>query len=84
MLKCSATMCEVSRVQREKNYGDFNALHLSWDEKTNTYGENLTINLNWEDFAIITTETPTFIAANGCSKIDSMVISSHLTEEEFF
>ena len=59
--------------------GFFNARHLSWDGQTNTYGEILTNNLNWEDFTIKTTETPTFIAANGCSKIIFMVISSNLT-----
>ena len=69
----------VSQVQRDNHYGEFNARHLSWDEKTNTYGEILTNNLSWEDFTIITTETPTYIAANGCSKIDFMVISSNLT-----
>ena len=70
---------EVLRVQRDNNYGDFNARHLSWDEKTKRYGKILTNNLKLEDFTIITTETPAFIAANGCSKNEFMVLSSNLT-----
>ena len=69
---------EISRVQRDNHFGGLQRL-LQWDETTNTYGEILTNNLTWGVFTIITTETSTFIAANGCSKIDFMVISSNLT-----
>ena len=79
MLKFAEKMAKIHGCKGIITMGDFNARHTSWDEKTNTYGEILTNNLNWEDFTISTTETPTFIAANGCSKIDFMVISSNLT-----
>ena len=79
MLNCAEKMATFPGCKRITTMGDFYARNLSWDEKTNTYGEFLTHNLNWEEFTIITTETATFIAANGCGKFDLKAISSNLT-----
>ena len=73
MWKSAENMAKFHWCKGIITMGDFNARHLSWNEKTNTYGVTLTNNLNWDDFTIITTETPTFIAVIGCSKIDFMV-----------
>ena len=79
MMKCAEMMAKFHRCTVIITMGDFNARLLSWDKKTNTYCEILTNNLNWEGFTIITAETPTFIAVNGCSKINFILISSNLT-----
>ena len=78
-LKMLEKMAKFHGCKGRITMGDFNVWHLSWDEKTSTYGKLLTRNLKWEVFTIIATATPTFIAANRSSVIDFMVISIILT-----
>ena len=61
--------------------GDFNARHQSWgDSINNYYGKNLTESLDHTEFSICTSNSPTFICANGSSHIDLSIISNNLAD----
>ena len=61
--------------------GDFNSRHVSWGDKINdAYGKILFENLDSNKYAIISPDEPTFLSANGSSKIDLMVISKELED----
>ena len=61
--------------------GDFNSRHLSWGDKVNNYyGSNLAELLDNTKYSVCTSETPTFLCANGDSLIDLSIISNNLAE----
>ena len=61
--------------------GDFNARHTLWGDKINNdYGKQLVEKLDLTKFTIRTSVTPTFLAANGSSVIDLMIVSNNLGE----
>ena len=61
--------------------GDFNARHTSWGDKLNNdYGKQLVEKLDYSKFSICTSPTPTFLAANGSSVIDLMIVSNNITD----
>ena len=62
--------------------GDFNARHIAWgDHKTDSYGKQLFEKLDMNKFAISTSPTPTFLAANGSSYIDLTIMTTNLVEK---
>ena len=61
--------------------GDFNARHLSWgDTVNNYYGNCLAEGLDNTKYSLCTSETPTFLCANGSSKIDLFILSNSLAD----
>ena len=61
--------------------GDFNSRHLSWGDKLNNYyGNNLAEALDATKYSVCTSNTPTFLCANGNSHIDLNLISNNLAE----
>ena len=59
--------------------GDFNARHPLWgDDVTNNYGKQLFDLLNYNNFAIIASKTPTFLCEKGSSFIDLVIVSKNL------
>ena len=64
-------------------FGDFNARHLLWgDTLTNSYGMELANKLDFLDYALSSSNGPTFLSVNGNSHID-LLISSINTEQNF-
>ena len=62
--------------------GDFNARHVSWGDSTNNlYGNKLIEKLDTSKFSVITSSTPTFLAANGSSFIDLTIMTNELVEK---
>ena len=61
--------------------GDFNARHVSWgDTVCNGYGQELFNSLDTTQFSICTSQSPTFLCANGSSVIDLSIISHSLVD----
>ena len=62
--------------------GDFNARHESWgDSRSNQYGQKLVEMLDTSKFSVITSSTPTFLAANGSSFIDLTIVTNEMVEK---
>ena len=61
--------------------GDLNARHTLWGDKIiDKYGKKLTELLDMSSFSILSANSPTFMAVNGSSCIDLMIISNNLIE----
>lgn len=61
--------------------GDFNARHCAWgDTNNNEYGKSLIESLDHTQYSICTSNTPTFLCANGSSVIDFSIISNNLVD----
>ena len=59
--------------------GDFNARHSAWgDHVSNDYGKRLLEKIDHQKFSIHTSNTPSFVAANGGSFIDLMIVSNNM------
>ena len=62
--------------------GDLNARHTSWgDSMNNAYGNKLVELLDISKFSICSADSPTFLATNGSSSIDLMIVSNNLVEK---
>ena len=62
--------------------GDLNARHSAWgDYGQNEYGKKLFEKVDKQKFSIHTARSPTFVAANGGSFIDLIIISNNLQFE---
>ena len=82
MLDKAQEMCPKLRAKGVILLGDFNARNTVWgDSITNEYGHKLLNNLDSTKFEIMTSTTPTFLAENGSSFIDLVVVSQNLTEK---
>ena len=61
--------------------GDFNARHTAWGDRINNdYGKQLVEKLDYTKFSICHSNSPTFLAANGSSVIDLMIVSNNLSD----
>ena len=61
--------------------GDFNARHVMWgDHRNNDYGNKLSEKLDMNKFAIVTSDSPTFLCKNGSSFIDLTIVTTNLLE----
>ena len=61
--------------------GDFNARHVMWgDHRNNDYGNKLIDKLDMNKFAIVTSDSPTFLCKNGSSYIDLTIMTTNLLE----
>ena len=94
-LNCKTAMDEVMKMlkaAKEKQLelkasgiiltGDFNARHQSWGDAVNGYyGKQLTELLDYSEFSICTSASPTFLGANNAnSYIDLFIVSNSLVE----
>ena len=63
--------------------GDFNARHSAWgDHTSNEYGKELQNTLDAQKYSIHTANSPTFVAVNGGSFIDLVIISNNTKIEK--
>lgn len=61
--------------------GDFNARHIAWGDSTcNEYGKELFNSLDTTKYSICSSQSPTFLSANGSSNIDLTIISNNLID----
>ena len=76
MLEAAKKMTKQLKAKGLFCTGDFNARHKLWgDHLDNDYGKQLVDNLNFQDFSILCSDTPTFLSANGSSNIDFVITS---------
>ena len=62
--------------------GDMNARHEFWGDSTNNkYGQNLIAKLDFSEYSIISTETPTFLTETGFSVIDLLIVSNNIKDK---
>ena len=62
--------------------GDFNARHTLWGDKiSDSYGKKLIDKLDPSEFSICAAGSPTFLACNGSSHIDLMIISNNILDK---
>lgn len=62
--------------------GDLNARHTAWgDSVNNAYGKKLLELLDVSKFSICSADSPTFLATNGTSCIDLMIVSNNLVDK---
>ena len=62
--------------------GDMNARHEYWGDHTNNkYGKSLVAKLDFSEYSIISTKTPTFLTETGSSVIDLLIVSNNLTDQ---
>lgn len=60
-------------------FGDYNARNRLWGNQVdNSYGKELADKLNFQDYTIISSDDPTFLASNGNSNIDFLICSNNL------
>ena len=81
MLKKAKSISAQLKVKGTILMGDMNARHEFWGDSTNNkYGQDLIAKLDFSEFSIISTKTPTFLTETGSSVIDLIIVSNNLTE----
>ena len=82
MLTKAESLMKKHKAQAVILTGDFNSRHVAWgDHYTNDYGAKLFDNLDKTKFAILTSNTPTFLSKNGSSYIDLTIVTVNMVEK---
>ena len=82
MLNKAKSISKQLKVKGTILMGDMNARHEFWGDNTNNkYGLNLVKKLDFSEYSIISTKTPTFLTDTGSSVIDLIIVSNSLTDK---
>ena len=82
MLNKAKSISKQLKVKGTILMGDMNARHELWGDNTNNkYGLNLIKKLNFSEYSIISSNTPTFLTDTGSSVIDLIIVSNNLTDK---
>ena len=81
MIDKAKTLSSTMRASGIIVLGDMNSRHPLWgDTTTNDYGKRLMDGMDFHEFSVITTPTPTFISSNGSSYIDLIIASNNMAD----